>query len=105
MEYLQVINNWKSFANAVEKLGGDVQSLSIEEPATETEIVDLERALGFALSLSMKEVLMNFSKKVEFRWFLPEGYELEGELSEIFSGDRHWSLEWIKQFNEDKTGG
>jgi hypothetical protein len=56
------------------------------------------------LPSSLKEVLLNFSRKVEFRWFFPERYEIEGDLSEIFSGDRHWSLDWIYDFNEYKNG-
>lgn len=104
MEYSDVIETWKRFAEAIKKLGGEVQALSIEEPATEKEVAILEGKLGFELPLSLREVLLGFSKKVEFRWFMPEGYEFEGDLSQIFSGERHWSLDWVAQFNEDKNG-
>ena len=103
MEYSDVIENWKHFADAITKIGGEVQALSIEEPATEDEVAILESKLGFDLPQSLKEVLLCFSKKVEFRWFMPDSYELQGELSQIFSGERHWSLDWLVQFNEDKN--
>lgn len=104
MGYIDVIENWKLFAEAINRIGGELQALSFEGPATENEVAILESKLGFGLPSSLKEVLLEFSKKVEFRWFMPDGYELKGELSPIFSGDRHWSLEWIAQFNEDKNG-
>lgn len=99
MEYSDVIKNWKSFTEAINWLGGEVQALSIDEPATESEVAVFERKLGFGLQGSLKEVLLHFSKKVEFRWFMPDAFELEGDLSEIFSGDRHWSLDWLVEFN------
>ncbi|MEZ8122521.1 SMI1/KNR4 family protein [Vibrio splendidus] len=104
MKSSDIVENWKRFAAAIDKLGGEVKSLFIDEPATKKEIAILEGQLGFELPLSLKEVLLTFSKKVEFRWFFPDGYELDGALSQIFSGDRHWSLDWIVQFNDDKNG-
>ena len=38
MEYREVVEKWKAFANAVEVNGGDVRALTIEEPATEMEM-------------------------------------------------------------------
>lgn len=104
MEYRDVLENWKIFAKAIKDIGGEVQELSIEEPATENEVVILEEKLGIELPHSLKEVLLGFSRKVEFRWFMPNDYEMEGDLSQIFSGERHWSLDWLVQFNEDKNG-
>ncbi|MBU1308997.1 MAG: SMI1/KNR4 family protein [Gammaproteobacteria bacterium] len=104
MEYSEVIENWKTFAEAVKAIGGDLRAFTVEEPATEKDILGLEERLGFSLPASLREVLVNFSRKVEFRWFFPDKYELEGELSAIFSGDRHWSLDWIYDFNESKNG-
>ncbi|TQV65846.1 SMI1/KNR4 family protein [Exilibacterium tricleocarpae] len=104
MEYSEVIENWKIFAEAVRNMGGEVQVLSYDVPATEDEVKTLEVKLGFDLPLKLKEVLLGFSKKVEFRWFMPDDFEFQGELSQIFCGERHWSLDWIAQFNEDKNG-
>jgi len=104
MEYSEVVENWKAFAEAIKRIGGDVQALSVEETASQEEIQSIEEKLGFSLPPSLKEVLLNFSRKVEFRWFFPDKLELEGELSEIFSGDRHWSLEWLYDFNGSKNG-
>ena len=104
MEYSKITENWRTFANAVEAIGGDLQAFTVEEPATEKEIAALEEKLGFPLPKSLKEVLLSFSRKVEYRWFLPDKFELNGELSEIFSGDRHWSLDWLYDFNESMNG-
>lgn len=104
MEYSEVIENWKSFADAVKAIGGNIQAFTIEEPATKEEVLALEEKLGCSLPASLEEVLLNFSRKVEFCWFFPDKFELEGELSVIFSGDRHWSLDWLYDFNESKNG-
>lgn len=103
MEYNDVMNNWNSFSEAIRKLGGKVQSYSVDRPATVAEIAALEEKLGFDLPASLKEILLKFSRKVEFRWFLPDSFKFDGSLSQIFCGDRHWSLDWIWQFNESKN--
>ena len=102
MEYSDVINNWKAFAEAISKLEGEVQASLVEEPASEQEICDLEGKFGYSLPPSLREVLQQFSKKVDYRWFLPDSFELEGDLSGIFCGDRHWSLELLTQLDEMK---
>jgi hypothetical protein len=104
MEYSDVVNNWKFFAEAIKKADGEVKALSVEEPATESEVAMLEGKLGFELPHSFKEVLLGFSKNVDFRWFMPDNYEFEDDLCQIFSGDMHWSLDGLVKFNEDKNG-
>ena len=85
MEYSQVIENWKNFSEAICEIGGEVQALNFEKPASTEEVEQLEHKLGFQLPPSLKSVLLEFSSKVEFRWFFPDGYELEGELGEILA--------------------
>lgn len=102
MKYNEVIKNWTQFAERIQLLGGSVPAFVIEEPATQDEVAKLEQQLGLILPTSLKEVLLEFSKKIEFRWFMPDNFKLDGPLSAIFSGDRHWSLEWLVQFNEAK---
>jgi len=102
MEYSEVTKNWKQFAERIKQLGGSVQAFAIEEPATQDEITYVEKQLGLDLPTSLKEVLLEFSKKVEFRWFMADEFELGSPFSEIFSGDRHWSLEWLILFNNAK---
>jgi hypothetical protein len=46
MEYSEIIDNWKTFADAVKAIGGDVQAFTIEEPATEKEVAAIEEKLG-----------------------------------------------------------
>ncbi len=102
--YQEIVENWSRYVDAIKKIDGEIQASSHELPATIDEVSKLENDLGFVLPSSLKTVLLEFSKKVEFRWFFPDGFELEGPLNQIFSGDTHWSLEWIVQFNNDKKG-
>ncbi|MFK8082287.1 MAG: SMI1/KNR4 family protein [Granulosicoccus sp.] len=101
MNYSDVLDYWNRYAVAITRIGGDVQVLSVDPPANVQEIARLEEKLGKQLPPSLKELLLEFSKKVEFRWFMPNDYTLGGDLSLIFSGDMHWSLDRIIQFNED----
>lgn len=102
MELNNVVKNWKSFEEAVKNLGGEVHSFVVEEPALEKEVLALENNLGFALPSSLKDVMLNFSGKVEFSWCLPDAHEFNDELSAIYSGNRHWSVEWIEKHNAAK---
>lgn len=104
MKYTDVINNWRKFSKAVKSIGGEVQTFDICDPAKPHEIIALEEKLGFSIPQSFRKTLLSFASKVEFRWFFPDDYEIEGELGGIFCGDRHWSLEWIYEFNESKNG-
>jgi len=104
MDWQIVLRNWEAFARAVENIGGEVKAFIVEPPAKQQQVDALERQLGLDLPAKLKTVLLQCSQKVEYRWFFPDDYQLDGELGEIFSGDRHWSLEWIAQFNEDKNG-
>lgn len=89
---------------AVAQIGGRADPLLIEPPASEYEIRAIEQSLGLRLPVSLRQALLLFSRKVRFRWFLPKGFELSPELRQVFSGDCHWSPEWLIQFNSDKEG-
>lgn len=68
MKYSEVLENWKTFTDAVKAIGGKVQAFTIEEPTTEKEVIALEERLEYSLPTSLKEVLLNFSRKFEYRW-------------------------------------
>jgi cell wall assembly regulator SMI1 len=53
MEFSDVIENWKQFAEAIEKIGGKIRSFTVDEPATKSEIDNLEEKLGFPLPSSV----------------------------------------------------
>ncbi|GKX34889.1 MAG: hypothetical protein MnENMB40S_25070 [Rhizobiaceae bacterium MnEN-MB40S] len=93
-----IIEQWRKTLSAVERLGGDARELQIERPATEDEIVDVERQLGVSLPVSFRHTLLTFSRAVDMSWYLPDDFDLPDEFTGIFSGNMHWSLEVLLKF-------
>ena len=85
-------------------IGFDARDLVFEEPATEVEILGFERDLGLSLPPSFRSVLSQVSKHVEFRWFTPDGFDFPQPFKSNFSGDLHWSLDFLKTFEEGRLG-
>lgn len=88
----------------IEELGGEVQEVLIDEPATLNEIQAIEEQLSVELPASFKKVLLEFSKNFSLRWFLPDEIHRPDEFREIFSGRPHWSLKLLPQFEENRKG-
>lgn len=74
------------------------------EVATEYEIEELERKLSMKLPISLKNVLLNFSKEFNFRAHLSEGFQLPKELEGIFSAVFEISLEEILYAEKNRVG-
>jgi hypothetical protein len=56
------------------------------------------------LPAEFRDTLLTVSSHCEFSWFLPNDFELPQLLRQIFSGELHWSLELLWQFNEAREG-
>ncbi|WFD11929.1 SMI1/KNR4 family protein [Tepidibacter hydrothermalis] len=97
--YKALVYKWKQILDKVKVFGGEARELVIEPPSTKEEIENKEKILGFSLPISFKKILLNFSRHVEFNWYLPEDVNLPNEFREIFSGEICWSLEWIEDLN------
>ncbi|WFD11924.1 SMI1/KNR4 family protein [Tepidibacter hydrothermalis] len=97
--YKALVYKWEQILDKVKVFGGEARELVIEPPATKEEIENKEKVLGLSLPISFKEILLNFSRHVEFNWYLPEDANLPNEFREIFSGEICWSLEWIEDLN------
>lgn len=91
-------SNLASLAN----LGFDVRPLVFGPPASEYELAEVERQLGLALPSSLRGVLAFVSARVEFRWFAPKDKRFPEPFHQNFSGDLHWSLPLLLQYNKDK---
>lgn len=104
MKWHTIRQNWERMLETVARLGGDVRPLVIERPASKAEIAATERRLGAPLPSSLRSTLLEFSRHVEFSWYLPGDLKLPPALAGVFSGDCHWSLEWLVKANQDKDG-
>ncbi|MGG2091469.1 SMI1/KNR4 family protein [Bacillus sp. S13(2024)] len=94
------INNWNETFHQIEKIKGKIESFVVEKTATEEEIKLIEQQLGYSLPVSFKEVLVNFSKQVELRWFFPDHLSIPAEFDAIFAGELCWDLDSIEDVTE-----
>lgn len=97
-----IAKRWKTTLQAVTRLGGRADPLVIEPPATLADVEALEQSLGTSLPIALRDVLLTFSRKVDFQWSLPDDFRLSDELRKIFGGGCHWSIERLEEFNQEK---
>lgn len=93
-----------NYLTHIDKLGGNCRDLIFEKPATISDITDIEKSLTYQIPDDFKNVLLTVSSHCEFKWFLPDDFPLPEQLRQIFSGELHWGLNFILQFNESKDG-
>ena len=98
------MDNWKEgldkVKHAIEALDGEILDFEIDSPASEEEIKRVELELGYPIVKSFRDVLSEFSSRVDLCWFLPEDYELPEELNEIVSGALSWDISKLAEMNQ-----
>ena len=97
-------SRWEHALAACQRLGGDVHPLEIGPPATEPEVLAVERELGYRLPTSFRSVLTSFARRVSFAWFLPSHLQLPTAFHDIFSGQCAWDLEQLLVYEYDRRG-
>ena len=97
----------KLFLEKIEDLGGEVEPLTIEKPATEDEIKAVEAKLGYTLPPHFREVLLENTAHLEFGWDIDdiideEDISLPDKLAEIFRGKLLFGLDLLLDYEEDR---
>ena len=95
------------FLEKIEDLGGEVEPLTIEKPATEEEIKAVEAQLGYTLPPHFREVLLENTAHLEFGWDIDdiideEDISLPDKLAEIFRGKLLFGLDLLLDYEEDR---
>ena len=95
------------FLEKIEDLGGEVEPLTIEKPATEEEIKAVEAKLGYTLPAHFREVLLENTAHLEFGWDIDdiideEDISLPDKLAEIFRGKLLLGLDLLLDYEEDR---
>ena len=95
------------FLEKIEDLGGEVEPLTIEKPATEEEIKAVEEQLGYILPPHFREVLLEKTAHLEFGWDIDdiideEEISLPDKLAEIFRGKLLFGLDLLLDYEEDR---
>ena len=97
------------FLEKIEDLGGEVEPLTIEKPATEEEIKAVEGKLGYTLPPHFREVLLENTAHLDFYWDInditDEGdISLPDKLVEIFRGQLLFGLDLLLDYEDDRKG-
>jgi hypothetical protein len=92
----------QGFLTQISGLGGDSRQLVFEPPATGDEIANIEKRLNYKIPSDFRTIVQTLSRHCEFKWFLPDNFELPPALKGIFCGELHWGVNFILDFNEDK---
>ncbi len=102
MDYELLKERIEIITSRIKYIGGEVQEVCIDEPSSLEQIIQVEEKLGIKLPNSFKKVLLEFSGNFSLRWFLPDDVELPNELTDIFCGTPHWSLESLSEFEKER---
>ena len=95
------------FLEKIEDLGGEVEPLTIEKPATEEEVKAVEAKLGYTLPPHFREILLENTAHLEFWWDIDdiideEDISLPDKLAEIFRGKLLFGLDLLLDYEEDR---
>ena len=81
------------FLEKIEDLGGEVEPLMIEKPATEEEVKAVEAQLGYTLPPHFREVLLENTAHLEFYWDVNDvTIEDESIISSISHPNSKWAV-------------
>ena len=97
------------FLEKIKDLGGEVEPLTIEKPATENEIKAVEAKLGYTLPPHFREVLLENTAHLEFYWDVND-VTIEDEsiipdaLAHIYCGELLFGLDLLLGYEESRKG-
>ena len=97
------------FLSKIEALGGEVEPLAIEKPATEEEVKAIEVQLGYTLPRHFREVLLENTAHLEFYWDINDITDededfLPDEICGIFAGKLRFGLDLLLLYEEYRAG-
>lgn len=102
----KILERLTCFKDRVDELGGYTSKIICKEVATEKEISNIEKELGYELPEDFRRALMNISSHIEFFWSLysedKELLALPDELAGIFAGSLHFGIDLIAIWEESR---
>ena len=91
----------QKYLTVIDRLGGDSRQLIYEEPASESDLLEVERIIEKSIPGDFRKDLSTHSSSCEFKWFLPDNFTLPYDLRQIFCGDLVWNLDTIVRRNKN----
>ena len=95
---------WELACEAVRRLGGDSEGVTILNRAVEESVIVVEKKIGMRLPDAFRKVVLEFAAGIDFEWRLPDEIKFPDEFRGIFAGQFTWNLKDIPEINESKDG-
>jgi hypothetical protein len=86
------VGGWQGAIDAAKRHGVQNYRLEIDRPATREEVYEVERAIARPLPAPFRKTLLEFSRRVNFFWFLPQHVRPPKPLAGVFCGECSWDL-------------
>jgi SMI1 / KNR4 family (SUKH-1) len=86
------VGGWQRAIDAAKRHGVQDYRLEIDSPATRKEVDEVECAIARTLPELFRQTLLEFSRRVDFFWFLPEHVRPPKPLAGVFCGECSWDL-------------
>ncbi|MCH5585559.1 SMI1/KNR4 family protein [Shimazuella sp. AN120528] len=99
-KYKEWVKIWNSTYEQIQRVlpKENIYPLTIHPPATEKEVEQIEKQLGYSLPATFRHTLLHFSKGVDLYWNMYE--EIEDMIPEEFEGISSGTIRWgIDDFN------
>jgi hypothetical protein len=90
---------WVTIIKKMQQKGNFVRELTLEPPASEYELSEIESRLGMCIPKSYRDTLKQFSKKAEWYASFPENAVLPEKFREIFSCEMYWNIEDLQNLS------
>lgn len=87
-------------ARACERLGADVQPVEFSEPASRSQVEEIEQQLGRRLPPTLRRLFTEHAARLGFAWRCPEGHPIPG-LPSLFRGQLRIALEDLPRLAAD----
>ena len=95
MDRDKILGQWRAQYEAIEKLGGETEQLTVEDPATEAEVARVEQELGLTLPPVMRNSFLTFARGIIVGWSLPKGFQLPEAVKRAAWGYIEYSLDGV----------
>lgn len=93
------VQAWGVIGQCIEQCGGTVCGPIIGSPASEPEILAVEKQLGTALPESFRKILAQHAGHASFSWYFPDEINLPDSFMEIASGEIFWDIAQLESLD------
>ncbi len=96
------VRDWQRTCDCVVNRGGTLKKFQVDPPAPLSRIKEVEERIGFPIPSSFREVLLNFSQRVDVIARSPDNASCSGPLQDVFAVSVMWDIESLPIFESER---